>query len=60
MKMGKAIELLVLKTKDSPNIAPDDLQSAVLLGLEALKTIRDIRVGRAVNLFKTLPGETMS
>jgi hypothetical protein len=58
MKIGKAIQLLILKSKNSPNIDPDDLSSAVRLGLEALRNIQIIRRGGTHNFNSLLPGET--
>ncbi len=58
MKIGKAIQLLILKSKGSPDIDPDDLSSASQLGLEALRSIQIIRRGGRNNFKRLLPGET--
>ncbi|MBA7696499.1 hypothetical protein ES703_105148 [subsurface metagenome] len=58
MKIGKAIQLLILKSKGSPDIDPDDLSSASQLGLEALRVIQTFRRGGTHNLNSLLPGET--
>ncbi len=57
MKIEKAIELLELEAKGSPNINPDDLSSAFRLGLEALKGIKKGREGGAYDFRLPLQGE---
>lgn len=58
MKIEKAIELLVLETKGSPDIDPDDLSSAFRLGLEALRSVQTLRQTMPFDLLWLLPGET--
>ena len=58
MKVGKAIELLVLKASGSPDINQGDLSSAVNLGIEALKVIQTFRQSMPFDLLFLLPGET--
>jgi hypothetical protein len=58
MKLGKAIQLLVLEAKGSPDIDPDDLSSAHRLGIEALKAYEAFRSAEGVFHYPTLPGET--
>ncbi|MBA7534977.1 hypothetical protein ES705_27227 [subsurface metagenome] len=57
MKIGKAIELLVLFSSGSPDIDPDDLSSAQRLGIEALDAIKTLRQSQALGLLSQLPGE---
>lgn len=58
MKIEKAIELLELEAKGSPDIAPDDLSSAQRLGLAAMKDIKAIRQSMDLDHFWILEGET--
>jgi hypothetical protein len=58
MKIGKAIELLVLEASGTPDIDPDDLSSAQRLGIEALDAIKTLRQTMPFELLWLLPGET--
>jgi hypothetical protein len=58
MKIEKAIQLLVLEAKGSPDIDQGDLSSAVRLGIEALKVIQTFRQSMPFDLLFLLPGET--
>lgn len=58
MDIDKAIE--ILDTVDKPPLPPRDthLWSAIRLGKEALKAIKDFREDWSANRFHHLPGET--
>jgi len=58
MKVSKAIELLTLYMKPSDNIEPVDFDTAIKLGLEALKRTIHTRTLHKPNPLDLLPGET--
>ncbi|MBA7576072.1 hypothetical protein ES708_17909 [subsurface metagenome] len=60
MTREKAIEILQLYMKPSEDIEPVDLDSAVLLGIEALECIQKFQDQLRKRGFSPLPGETES
>jgi len=58
MKLPKAIEILYDLIGEGPQFSPDDRRDAVKLGIEALKTVRDMRHYPFPDGIVQLPGET--
>ena len=58
MKLEKAIEILTTYMKGSNEAEPVDFDDALMLGVEALKRIRDGRTKSYDYFGHLLPGET--
>lgn len=58
MKVSRAIELLTDYQKRRAINRKDDVQDALLLGLDALRRVQYCRIGRSSAIFDSLPGET--
>jgi len=58
MKIDKAIETLIFRSKDFILEQDPDLIEAMKLGIEALKRIQSFRTNMGSQKFWQLPGET--
>ena len=58
MTIEKAIEILQDLLREGPQFPPDDRREAVQLGIEALKTVKDMRNHPFPDGVIELPGET--
>lgn len=58
MTLNKAIEILQDLMTDLPQFSPDDRREAVMLGIEALKQIKESRFDPSTWEPRLLPGET--
>lgn len=58
MKLAKAIEILTIATKLPKGESYSNYQTAIKLGIEALKRIKSFRTNMGSQKFWQLPGET--
>ena len=58
MKLGKAIEILIIHNDHNPNYADADRRDAYQMGIDALKRVQDMRLSPCTTADEILPGET--